>query len=136
VDFNTTLPNLRTYIVGEYAWVRVDVPAGLQPFYGTRQHGGFVDIVQPIYRGSIFRFRQSEIRLSARLENVDFNAGEFGETGQLRGDDYWAVTGGLSWRPVGQTVLRLNYRVLEQHDLFARQPSRSSGVQVGFATYF
>lgn len=136
VDFNSTLPGLGTYIVGEYAWVRVDVPQGLDPFYASRQQGGFVDIVQPVYRGNVLRFRQSELRVSARLERVDFNVGQFAETGQLRGDDYWAITGGVSWRPVGQTVLRVNYRIQEQHDLFARQPSRSSGVQIGFATYF
>ena len=136
VDFNSTLPRARTYITGEYAWVNVDVPSGLQPFYGSHQRGGFIDIVQPFYRGNILRYRQSEMRVSARLEQVSFNTGRFGETGQLRGDDYMAITGSVSWRPTGQTVLRANYRVEERRDLFARNPSRTAGISVGFATYF
>lgn len=136
VDYNTRLPKLGTYLIGEYAWVRTDVPASLQPAYATRQSGGFLDIVQPIYKGKIFRYAQSELRLSARLEYVDFNVGQFSETGQQRGDDFKALVLGFSWRPVGQTVLRANYRFERQTDLLGNDPSKTGGVQIGLATYF
>lgn len=136
IDFNTTFPKSQTYITGEYVWIIVDVPPGLQPLYATQQRGGFVDIVQPIYKGSIFNYRKSELRLSFRIEKADFNVGKFTETRLRMGDETWAMTGSFSWRPVGQTVLRVNYRVGERKDLFAGQPSRSASIQIGFATYF
>ena len=67
VDFNTTLPYTKTFINGEWAWVKVDVPSTFTEQFGSKQQGGFVDIVQPVLRKPVFGFEQSVLNVSLRL---------------------------------------------------------------------
>jgi hypothetical protein len=135
IDFNTTLPLLKTYIVGEYAFVHVDVAAEYGQQFGNRQTGGFVDIVQPIVRGNMFGFQQAVLNLAVRLESVDWNRGKFVETNTNIGDDFRAIVPGISFRPTQQTVVRVNYRYEKQRDLFGNPASKSGGIQVGLSSY-
>ncbi|MFM7021843.1 MAG: hypothetical protein ACKOXB_02610 [Flavobacteriales bacterium] len=135
IDFNTTIAD-QTNIVGEWAWVNVDVPSGLAQQFGSRQMGGFVDFVQPLYKGSVLKFEKSKINACVRLEYVDYNFGTFNETKTSIGDDIFAIVPGFSFRPSGQTVLRLNYRYHIQHDLLNNPPALTSGLQFGFSSYF
>ena len=77
IDFNTTLPNINTYIVGEWSWVMVDVPDTYTQQYGNKQQGGFVDIVQSIFQKKILGFDKAVINIACRLEYVDWNKGNF-----------------------------------------------------------
>jgi hypothetical protein len=131
IDFNTTLPLLKTYSVGEYAFVKVDVAPAYGRQFGERQGGGFVDIVQPVYR-----FRRSVFNVALRLESVDWNKGKFIETGSSIGDEFRAIVPGVSFRPTQQTVVRVNYRFEKQRDLFGNPDVRSGGIQVGISSYF
>jgi hypothetical protein len=54
IDFNSTLPGLNTGLTGEFAFVRVDVPSEYTQQYGSKQHGGFIDIVQPVLKKRIW----------------------------------------------------------------------------------
>ena len=47
------LPKWGTNVVGEWAWVFVQLPPDYTPEYSGRQYGGFIDVVQPIFRGRI-----------------------------------------------------------------------------------
>jgi hypothetical protein len=136
IDFNTTLPVLKTYIVGEFAFVKVDVGSQYGQQFGDRQTGGFVDIVQPVVRGDMFGYQQAVINLAVRLESVDWNRGKFAETNTNIGDDFRAIVPGVSFRPTQQTVIRVNYRYEKQRDLFGNPASKSGGIQVGLSTYF
>lgn len=136
VDFNTTIRSTGTYIFTEWAFVHVDVPDTYTQQYGEGQVGGFMDIVQPIVRKSIFGFERSVINASTRLEYTDWNTGTFAENGEAIGDDFFSVVGSLSWRPHPTTVIRLNYRYNWQRDLFGNPPARTAGFQFGFSTYF
>jgi hypothetical protein len=136
VDANTTLPKVNTTITGEWAWVMVDVPATYTQQYGNQQPGGFVDIVQPVYRRKLFGFEKSVINLACRLEYVDWNVGTFNETGKAIADDFMSIVPALSWRPSPQTVIRLNYRYNWQQDILGNPPARTAGFQCGFSTYF
>lgn len=136
VDFNTTLRGPGTRITGEWAWVRVDVPAAYTPQFGRRQHGGFLDLVQPVLRRPLAGWEKAVFHLACRLEYVDWNAGEFRETGGNIGDDLLAVVPGLAFRPTAQTVLRLNYRYEWQRDLPGNPPARTAAWQFGMSTYF
>lgn len=136
IDINTTLPWLATYINAEWAWVNVNIADFYIQQYGDKQSGGFADLVQGVYRGNIFGFKRSVINLSCRLEYVDWNVGTFKETGTSIGDDYWGVTPGISWRPVPQTVFRVNYKMALQQDLLGNPPSQTAGFQVGLSSYF
>lgn len=136
IDFNSTLPLINTYIVGEWAWVKVDVPETFTQQYGDKQKGGFIDFVQPVLRGKLFGFNKATLNIAFRLEYVDWNVGIFKETGDKIGDNLWAVVPAISFRPVAQTVIRLNYRYMRQKDILGNPPASIGGIQFGVSSYF
>ncbi|MBK8922400.1 MAG: hypothetical protein IPM81_13000 [Saprospirales bacterium] len=137
VDFNATLPGLKTVLTGEWAWVQADVPESYSQQFGNRQHGGFLDLVQPICRGRMLGFDKAVLNLALRLEYVDWNAGRFRETGGNIGDEVFAFAPAISFRPsAAQTVFRFNYRYIRQRDLLGNPPARTAGFQMGMASYF
>ena len=136
IDFNTTLPILRTWITSELTWIHVDVPETYSQQFGSKQRGGFMDIVQPVFRKNILGFERSVINAACRLEYVDWNVGKFNETGENIAEDFVSVVPGLSWRPTPQTVIRFNYRYNWQTDIFGNRPSKTAGFQFGFSSYF
>ena len=136
VDANTTIPGSNTFITGEWAWVSTDVPPTYSEQYGRRQHGGFADIVQPVYRKPLLGFDESVINIACRLEYVDWNVGTFAMTGGNIADHFVSVVPAISWRPGGQTVIRLNYRYNLQTDLLGNPAQRTAGFQAGFSSYF
>ncbi|MCP2848786.1 hypothetical protein, partial [Salmonella enterica] len=72
IDFNTTLPKVNTYIVGEWAWVWLQVPSTYTQQYCRKQQGGFIDIVQPVIRRRIFRWNKATFNVACRFEYVDW----------------------------------------------------------------
>ena len=135
IDFNSTLPT-KTYLNAEWAWVKVNIPPNYTEQYGRKQYGGFMDIVQPIFRRPILGFENAVINASVRLEYVDWNRGTFSQTGGKIYDEMWAIIPALSFRPTSQTVLRLNYRHEQQKDLLGNPPAKTGAIQFGFSTYF
>ena len=136
IDFNTTLDKLHTYINGEWAWVNVDVPDTYSEQFGKKQHGGFIDLVQPIMKRPMFGFEKAVLNLAVRLEYVDWNKGEFKSTGDNIADEVFSIVPAISWRPAPQTVIRFNYRYNWQKDILGNPPSRLAGFQFGVSTYF
>lgn len=136
IDFNSTLPSLHTFITGEWAWIKVDVPPTFTQQFGERQYGGFVDIVQPLIRKPMFGWAGATLNLAVRLEYVDWNVGKFSDTGGNIADDLWSILGAVSFRPTSQTVFRLNYRHLAQRDLLGNPPAKTGGFSLGISTYF
>jgi hypothetical protein len=136
IDANTSLPKIKTSINAEWAWVMVDVPTTYSQQYGTRQRGGFVDIVQPVYSKPLFGFEKSVVNVACRLEYVDWNVGTFEQTGGNISDDFRSIIPAISWRPTPQTVVRLNYRYNLQTDLLGNPPSKTAGFMAGFSSYF
>jgi hypothetical protein len=136
VDFNGTIPLLNTYITGEFAFIKVEIPAEYTQQYGNKQHGGFIDLVQPVFKRRILNWVNATINMACRLEYVDWNVGRFEETGSVIGEDLWSIVPAISLRPTGQTVFRLNYRYQQQRDLLANPPARTGGFSFGLSTYF
>lgn len=136
IDANTTLPGIGTRIVGEWAWIMVDVPETYTQQYGNRQHGGFVDVIQPVIEGTILGFDKAVVNFACRIEYVDWNVGRFRETGGNIADDLWAIVPAISIRPARQTVLRINYRNAWQRDILGNPAVRTSGIEAGISTYF
>lgn len=136
VDGNTNIGASKTVLTGEWCWIMVDVPSSYTAQYGSRQQGGFLDIVQPVYHRPLFGFNQSVINLAVRLEYVDWNKGKFTETGDQRGDEFVSVVPGISWRPTTQTVIRLNYRYNWNTDILRNPSSRTAGFLFGISSYF
>ena len=136
VDFNTTFKRTGTFINTEWAWVNVNLPEKYTEQFGRKQQGGFIDIVQPLYKKPIFGFETSTINLAFRAEYVDWNKGKFSSTGDNISDEIFSIVPALSWRPVNQTVLRLNYRYNWQKDILGNPAAKTAGLQFGFSTYF
>ncbi|MCH5688823.1 hypothetical protein LWM68_33930 [Niabella sp. W65] len=104
--------------------------------YGTKQRGGFVDVVQPVLKRTILGWEKATINLACRFEYVDWNVGKFKETGGNIADDVWSIMPAISFRPNSSTVLRLNYRIQRQRDLLGNPPVRVGGFNFGVSTYF
>jgi hypothetical protein len=136
IDFNTTISTTKTWITSEWAWIHVNVPDTYSQQFGKRQHGGFMDVVQPVFKKNIFGFERSVINAACRFEYVDWNVGSFKETNTNIREDFISVVPGLSWRPTSQTVIRLNYRYNWQTDILGNRPSKTAGFQFGFSSYF
>ncbi len=136
IDFNSVIPVLKTYIVGEWAWINLDIANTYGQQYGDKQYGGFVDFVQPVLRRTIFGFKNSVFNIACRMEYADWNVGRFNETGNNIGDNFWAISPAISFRPTPQTVLRLNYRREWRRDVLNNPASNTGGIQFGISSYF
>jgi hypothetical protein len=136
IDWNSTIPKANTKIIGEFAWIFVEIPENYSPFYGNKQYGGFVDIVQPVLKRKILGWNNAVVNLSCRLEYVDWNVGRFSETNGTLGDYVWSLVPSISLRPSAQTVFRFNYRYQEQTDLFNNPAALTGAFSFGFSTYF
>jgi hypothetical protein len=136
IDFNTKFPATDTYVSTEWSWIQVNVPETYTQQFGDKQTGGFIDIVQPVIRKSIFGFERSVINAVCRLEYVDWNIGRFSETNTNIREDFKSVVAGMSWRPTPQTVIRLNYRYNWTTDILGNPASKTGGFQFGFSSYF
>jgi hypothetical protein len=136
IDFNTTLPKLNTYITAEWAIVNIQLPKNYTEQYGSKQKGGFIDIVQPVVKKEIFGWKKAVINIAVRAEYADWNVGKFESTNTNIGDHLWAVVPAISFRPVALTVLRLNYKYIQQKDILGNTPAKTGGFSLGISTYF
>ena len=140
VDFNTTLPFLKTRIITEWAWIFVQIPPNYIQQYSNKQFGGFIDLVQPIIRRKILGWENATFSLAVRGEYVDWNVGRFEATGFRMYNNLWSVMPGISFRPTAQTVLRFSYRRQEQKDITGNTIGATIGPTAGFnfgiSTYF
>jgi hypothetical protein len=136
VDFNTTISKLKTFITGEWAWIKINVPSTFTQQYGNKQQGGFIDIVQPVIKKKMFGWEKATLNLACRLEYVDWNKGKFASTGGNIAEDLWSIMPAISFRPSAQTVFRLNYRHQQQQDILGNPPAKTGGFSFGISTYF
>ncbi len=136
IDINTVIKKTSTAIVGEAAFIHIDVPTSYTQQFGNKQKGFFIDVVQPIIQGKIFDWDDAVLNAAFRLDFVDWNVGHFKETGTTIGDHLWALTPSISFRPSGETVFRLNYRYEWQTDLLHNPPARAASWLFGLSTYF
>ncbi|MBX9852393.1 MAG: hypothetical protein K2X86_11630 [Cytophagaceae bacterium] len=135
VDFYSVIKK-KLNIKGELVYVNVEIPQSVKPFLGNRQWGGYVDLIYPVLKRTVLKYENTVVNLNLRLEAVDYNVGEFSETGQKIFDEIKAVVGGISIRPSGNTVLRANYRYHWTRDILGNPSVRTAGIQVGFSSYF
>lgn len=136
IDLKTTIKKTGTYIVGEVVFIKVDVPSTFTQQYGTKQVGAFIDVVQPILKRKVLDWENATLNLAARLDYVDWNVGTFNETKTDIGDNLWAITPAISFRPSVQTVFRLNYRYQWQKDILNNPAAKTATWLFGFSTYF
>jgi hypothetical protein len=139
VNYNITLPVLKTFFTTEWAMIFVDVPQTYTQQYGSRQLGGFADFVQPVYKHKILGWDNATFNVAFRAEYVHYNIGHFQQTGGKIYDDVWSIMPGVSFRPAPQTVIRVNYRYEKTRDILGNPAipfSTTAGISVGISTYF
>lgn len=136
IDVSSTIKSSGTYIVGEAAYVWVDVPETFTQQFGNKQAGFFLDIVQPVLRKKMFGWENASLNIAARTDYVDFNIGKFIQTNTNIGDNLIAVTPSVSFRPSSQTVIRFNYRYQWEKDILNNPAAKTATVYFGFSTYF
>lgn len=121
---------------GEMAVNQVNLPPSLSELQASRQLGGFLDVVMPIFRPTMRAHKNAVVSAALRLEYVDLNVGRFASTGTRIYDETRAISAGLSFRPVAGTVFRANYVRQGYRDMFGNQTVKTGGFRVGVATYF
>jgi hypothetical protein len=136
VDFNSSFFRQRVSLKGEFAQLFIDIPGTYTQQYGSRQSGGYLDIVWTVLQGQFMGWENSKLNVGVRLEYVDYNQGSFEETGSNIGDEIMAIVPGIAFRPAGTTVLRFNYRLERHTDLFLNPHSNTGVIQFGVSTYF
>lgn len=121
---------------GEAAYSKIDVPENISEIFGNKQWGTFIDIIYPVFRGSVLMFNDAIFNTVFRFEYVDFNTGTFIVTGQNIGDEITALVLGFSFRLVGNTVIKANYRRHWTVDAIGNPTINTAGFQFGLASYF
>lgn len=136
LDFASSLFKNKLNIQGELAQVWVDVPEYFSAQYGNRQLGFYTDFVYTLLQQQILGWDKAKLNLGCRAEYVDYNLGTFKENNSNIGDDIWAMVPSIAFRPTGTTVIRLNYRIEQAHDLQFNPPTQARAIQFGFSSYF
>ena len=136
LDFNTTFAKTNTKIISEWAWIFVQVPQNFNAQFGTRQQGGFIDIVQPILQRKMLGWEDATLNIATRFEYIDWNMGIFSSTEKNIADDLWSIMPAISFRPNAQSVFRINYRYQKQKDIIGNPAATTGGFSVGLSTYF
>ena len=136
IDLSTTIQKIGTFIVGEAVYIMIDVPETYTQQYGDKQKGAFIDIVQPIVKRNVFDWENATLNFATRFDYVDWNVGMFNETNTDIGEELWAISPAISFRPSTQTVFRLNYRYQWQKDILKNPAALTASWLFGFSTYF
>jgi hypothetical protein len=136
IDLTTTIQKTGTVITGEAVYATIDVPVNYTQQFGNTQTGFFADVVQPVLKRKIFDWENAVVNLSARVDYVDWNVGIFDNSDIEIGDELWAITPAISFRPSAQTVFRLNYRYQWQRDILNNPSAQTASWLFGISTYF
>lgn len=134
VDYNFSFKKLQ--LVGEAAFINIEVAPELGPAFGNQQWGLHADLIYPIWEGTFFNWQNVKLNAAFRFEYADFNIGTFEETGRNIYDNVTAIVPGLSLRFSPNTLLRANFRYHWERDLAGNPVVKTAGFQFGFASYF
>lgn len=136
IDFNKAFGKSKTNIIAEWVWAFIDVPQTYSQQFGSRQQGGFIDIVQPIISKRMLGWNNATLNIACRAEYADYNQGTFRETNGKIYDHIMALVPGISFRPSSQTVFRANLRREWQKDILGNPTVQIGTFQIGLSTYF
>ena len=115
-------------LTGEAARVKVNVPAGLEGIYASKQHGVYVEAVREFWRGRISTMRKSSFAAKVRWDYVDFNS-------DLDGTSIGQISAGFNFRPTEDSALKLDYVRGRGRDEF-NNLGQHAFLLASIATYF
>jgi len=118
----------RWSFLGEYARAKIDLPAGFTGFLPDSQQGIYAQVGYRFLTGLTSTLPSSSLTGILRVEGLDFD-------NDVAGDGLRRVTLGLNFRPVEDTVFKLDYQLNRSTDaLNVATPGRAFLFSV--ATYF
>ena len=126
VDFESEL--LGFQLNGEAALVRIDIPVGLEGIYASRQRGFYVETVREFGRGWVKTMRNSSFAAKIRLDLIDFDTAE-------SGDSAGRITAGLNFRPTRDSVVKIDFVRGRGRDRF-NNLAENAAFLASIATYF
>ncbi|MDA1191332.1 MAG: hypothetical protein O3A46_06565, partial [Candidatus Poribacteria bacterium] len=115
-------------LIGEYARVQVETPVEFGGLLQEDQQGFYVQLNGHFLAGVFPALPQSRFTGVARFDWVDFDAN--GD-----GDDHRRITLGINFRPVEDTVFKLDWQRDHARDPFLN-PSESASILFSAASYF
>jgi hypothetical protein len=121
---------------GEAVLVNAMIPESMGQMIGTRQWGGFAELIYPVLQRRILGFEDAILNLNLRAELADYHAGDYALTQARIGDEVKGIAGGISFRPTNNTVLKAVYQYHWITDVLNNPPAKRAGVQFGLASYF
>lgn len=136
LDFNTTLFKNKINIVGEVANTFIQLPKNYIQNYGSKQMGAYVDVVGTVLNRKIFGWKNAKVNLGLRLDYADYNQDKFRTTNLKIYDETWAITPSIAFKPVGTTVIRLNYKLQKNIDIVGNPPASTATILFGISSYF
>ena len=98
--------------------------------------GAYCDIVATILQTKLLKWNKAKLNIGVRLDYADFNQDKFNLSNKKIYDDTWAITPSLAFRPLGTTVIRLNYKIQKVRDIVGNTPTRNGYIQFGVSSYF
>lgn len=115
-------------VQAEAAFASIDVPSSLRGLFAEKQWGYVVQANVPFARSIVSFWPRSVLTGSVRFEMVDFDQ-------DLSGDDHTRLTLGVNFRPVQDTVIKLNY---EQNWVRDRERNLTRGMRMilALSSYF
>lgn len=117
----------RFSVLGEYATASIDVPAA-SSLLADSQSGLYVQGNARFGKGWVSSLPQSEFTGVVRWGNVDFDT-------DTDGDDHDRLTLGLNWRPMQDSVFKLDFQRNWERDGFNNEVE-SAALLFSVATYF
>lgn len=136
LDLRLSIPGWKTRFIGEAVYSFIDVPQSYTQAYGEKQRGFYLDIVQPVLDRPLFGWQDARLNLALRFDHVDWNDGSFRDSDAPIGEERWALTPAISFRPSDRTVLRMNYRYRWEWDLLRNPPAHAASWMLGLSSYF
>ncbi len=133
-DYNFSFGKAK--MLGEAALVKTEVPSALGQAFGQTQWGIHADVIYPIWSGVLFGWENVRLNAAFRFEAIDYNVGQFDETGGNIGDHLLTIVPGFSLRFSPNTLLKVNYRYRWDTDLLGNPAVKTAGFQFGMASYF
>lgn len=135
IDWNAVIKK-NTEIKGELAKVFVEIPETYSPQYSNKQVGGFLDIIHTIAQKKMLGFEKAKLNTAIRLEYIDWNQNNFKGINQKIGDEIISLSGGLGFRPSGQTIIRVNYTYRWAKEFIPNPYIKMAIFQLGVSSYF
>ncbi|MEX2281201.1 MAG: hypothetical protein WEE89_01810 [Gemmatimonadota bacterium] len=126
IDLESQL--LGVQLNGEAALARIDVPASLEGIYASRQTGFYVEAIREFGRGWIRTMPNSMFAAKTRLDRVDFDTDE-------SGDSAGHISFGINFRPTRDSVVKIDFVRGRGRDRF-NNLAEQAALLVSLATYF